>query len=51
MDVLIHSGVRILEALFVVGWAGSLLVLLLSSVEDIRIFVEKDKPADRGPQG
>ncbi len=50
MDLLIHTGVRVLEGLFVVGWAGSLLVLLLSSVEDIRIFFEKDKPADRGPQ-
>ena len=50
MDVLIHSGVRILEGLFVVGWAGSVLVLLLSGVEDIRIIFEKEKPVDRGPQ-
>jgi hypothetical protein len=50
MDLLIHTGVRVLEGLFVVGWTGSLLVLLLSSVEDIRIFVEKEKPAERGPQ-
>lgn len=50
MDVLIHTGVRVLEGLFVVGWAGSVLVLLLSGVEDIRIIFEKDKPADRGPQ-
>jgi len=46
MDVLIHAGVRVLEVLFVVGWAGSALVLLLSGVEDIRIIFDKDKPAD-----
>lgn len=50
MDALIHTGVRVLEVLFVVGWAGSLLVLLLSGVEDIRIIFEKDEPVDRSPQ-
>ena len=50
MDVLIHTGVRVLEVLFVVGWAGSLLVLLLSGVEDVRIIFDKDKPVDGSPQ-
>jgi hypothetical protein len=50
MEVLIHSCVRILEALFVVGWAASFLVLLLSGVEDLCVIFEKDKPADQGPQ-
>jgi len=50
MDWLIHAGVRLLETLFVVGWAGSVLVLLLSAVEDAAIIFEKDQPADTAPK-
>lgn len=50
MELLIHFGVRVLEALFVVGWIGSALVLLLSGVEDARIIFEEDAPAEQGKQ-
>lgn len=50
MDILIHAGVRVLEALFVIGWAGSALVLLLSGIEDIHMLFEKDEPAQESPK-
>jgi hypothetical protein len=45
MEILIFTGIRVLEALFVIGWVGSLLVLLLSGIEDTRMLFEQDEPA------
>jgi len=33
--------VRILEGMFVVGWAGTILVLLLSGIEDLKTLLGK----------
>jgi hypothetical protein len=45
MEILVFTGIRVLEILFVIGWIGSLLVLLLSGIEDTRMLLEKDEPA------
>lgn len=33
----------LLETLFLVGWAGSLIVVLISGVEDMHTILQKDK--------
>lgn len=38
MDVLARIGVRILETVFFAGWIGSLLVIILSAIEDIGVI-------------
>jgi hypothetical protein len=45
MEILVFTGIRALEAMFVIGWIGSLLVLLLSGIEDARMLFEKDEAA------
>jgi len=34
MNPILLFGIRLLEALFIVGWIGSALVLVLSGIED-----------------
>ncbi len=43
--MLVGVGIRVLEAMFLAGWAGSVLVLLLSGIEDAATIFEKDEPA------
>ncbi|MGZ4789520.1 MAG: hypothetical protein ACXVZV_03100 [Terriglobales bacterium] len=42
MDFLIATGIRILEFLFFAGWIGSLLVILLTGIEDIETAFSND---------
>jgi len=49
MDFLASAGIRILEFLFFAGWIGSLLVILLSGVEDFETILSKDTPEPRPP--
>ena len=44
MNLLMTIGIRILEAMFVVGWFGTVIVLLLTGVEDVETLIEKDEP-------
>jgi len=41
MGTLIDFGVKILEALFFIGMAGSAIVVCISFIEDIRILFEE----------
>ena len=45
MDAVVTFFIRLLEVLFVVGWIGSFLVILLSGVEDMETVFEHDPPA------
>ena len=45
MNVLIMVLVRILETMFLVGLAGSTIVLVLTTIEDMATMLEKDMPA------
>lgn len=49
MDFLAAAGIRILEFLFFAGWIGSLVVILLSGVEDFETILSKDNPEPRPP--
>ncbi len=42
MDLLVGLLVRLLEFLFALGWIGSLLVIVLSGVEDVETVFERD---------
>jgi len=44
MNWLVRFGIYTLEALFVVGWSGTAIVLLLTGIEDVETLVEKDEP-------
>ena len=46
MNFFITVLIRILEGMFVVGITGSLIVLVLATIEDIRTMVEKDEPGE-----
>ncbi len=50
MHVLVTLGVHILEALFVLGWVGSAIVLILTSAEDVRMLFEKNESTSEGAQ-
>jgi hypothetical protein len=41
----------ILEALFLIGWAGSLIVVLISGIEDLHTILQKDKTNDSAAIG
>lgn len=45
MDLLFTILIRILEAIFVVGWIGTLIVLLLTGIEDLETILKHDQPA------
>ena len=42
MDSMLHLLVPVLEVLFFVGMAGSVLVIIISAVEDVFTILEKD---------
>ena len=44
MNVLAIFGVRILEVMFAAGWFGTLIVLMLTGIEDVETLIEKDEP-------
>lgn len=44
MDLLVLIGVRFLEAIFFLGMAGSVVVLLLTTIEDVETLTESDEP-------
>lgn len=50
MDVLITLLIRILEAMFVVGVAGSAVVWVLTTVEDVENMFAGDEPAGGGAE-
>jgi len=43
MEMLITIAIRLLEAMFVVGGIGSLLVIILSGIEDIGTLLGSDE--------
>ncbi len=43
MQSIIHDGITFLEALFLIGWAGSLVVVVISGIEDLHTIFQKDK--------
>jgi len=49
MMFLVTVGIRVLEFMFFVGWIGSLLVILLSGIEDLETVFEKDEPGSPPP--
>lgn len=42
MGLVVTVVVRILEGMFVVGWAGTVLVLILSGIEDLETLLGKE---------
>ena len=44
MSVLVTIGIRTLEVMFAAGWIGTVIVLLLTAVEDVETLLEKDEP-------
>ena len=49
MDFVTAIGIRVLEFLFFAGWIGSLLVILLSGIEDFETILSKETPDPRPP--
>lgn len=51
MDFLVTAGIRIIEFLFFAGWIGSVLVIVLSGIEDFETILSKDpvEPAPPSP--
>ena len=45
MNILVTALIRILEAMFLLGMAGSAVVVLMTMIEDARIMLEKEAPA------
>ncbi len=45
MDFLFTTLIRLLEGMFVAGWAGTLIVLLLTGIEDLETILRRDQPA------
>ncbi len=45
MDFLFTTLIRLLEGMFVAGWAGTLIVLLLTGIEDLETILRRDVPA------
>jgi hypothetical protein len=44
MGFLVTAGIRLLEAMFALGWAGTTVVLLLTAIEDVETLAEPDEP-------
>jgi len=44
--MLVHYSVLVLETIFFVGLAGSLIVAILAFFGDLHVFMEKDKSGD-----
>jgi hypothetical protein len=47
MPTLVHFGMVILEVLFLVGWVGSIVVVLISGIEDVKTIFSKDENIER----
>ncbi|MGA9798043.1 MAG: hypothetical protein WBQ68_03480 [Terriglobales bacterium] len=47
MNTLVAILIRVIEVMFVVGVAGSAIVVVLTSVEDFRMLFEKESSSDR----
>jgi hypothetical protein len=45
MNILVAILIRVVEVMFVVGVAGSAIVVVLTSVEDFRMLFEKETPS------
>ncbi len=45
MNLLVMIGIRTLEAMFAAGWIGTVIVLLLTAIEDVETLIEKDEPS------
>ena len=45
MSLIATLAVRILEIMFVAGWIGSAIVLLLTGIEDAETLLEVDEPS------
>ncbi len=45
MDFLFTALIRLLEVMFVAGWVGTAIVLLLTGVEDLETILRRDQPA------
>jgi len=43
MNVLAIIGIRTLEVMFAAGWFGTVIVLLLTGIEDVETLLEKDE--------
>ncbi len=43
MDFIIASLIRLLEIMFVAGWAGTAIVLLLTGIEDLETILRRDQ--------
>jgi hypothetical protein len=41
---MVHFAVLLLESVFFIGLAGSLVVAILAFVGDLHVFLDKDKP-------
>jgi hypothetical protein len=50
MRLLATIGIRLLEAIFLFGIAGSALVVILAGVEDLREVLQKDNPRRDAPE-
>lgn len=42
MHSLVRGGMLLLEILFFTGWAGSIIVVVISGIEDMHTILEKD---------
>ncbi len=47
MEIIVKIGVHLLEFLFFAGCLGSLIVVIISGVEDIETILQKDVPDDK----
>jgi hypothetical protein len=45
MNLVLLIPFRLLEGLFAIGIAGTVIVLCIATVEDMKLFFEKDKPS------
>lgn len=46
--VLVHIGIRILEAIFAFGIVGSTIVVIVAGIEDVAEVFRSDKPEREG---
>ncbi len=49
MHSVIHAGLLFLETLFVVGWVGAIIVVVISGVEDLKTVFSKDDTEHHAP--
>ncbi len=50
MHTLVHSGMLFLEGIFIIGWVGAIVVVVISGVEDLKtVFSKADSPETHQP--